>query len=350
MFRVTNEWLLENRTKRGGYTKNQLNLLGIEWPPIADWKISIIDKDVDIIKAKEFEKIANKTKENEIAVLSMNTKTKPCEDSNKRPNEEIQEYDCVSKEETEKIIVSMENQDDFKYAGTPWGFEEDQLLIKEYTVDNLNLLKICEIHKRKPGGIISRLKQLNLIDIRQNTRGYSEYLKSDLYKELQAKKRELEHNAIVSDEHISAVKNNQNEEKKIGMFGLDKSLYPSRMGKAWDEEEVIKLLKLVQQKKSIKEISEVHQRTEGGIRAKLKGLAADYYIYNNKTVDEIEKYTGLSKEVILEAIQKKQYRDSLKKEKKIITASESYEPSLNELMTVMKDIQHKMNVILEKIQ
>ena len=82
----------------------------------------------------------------------------------------------------------MENQYDFKLAGNPWGFEEDQRLIKEYNVDKLNLLEICKIHKRNPGGITSRLNLLNLIDRRQNTRGYSEYLASDLYKELQAKK------------------------------------------------------------------------------------------------------------------------------------------------------------------
>jgi hypothetical protein len=214
----------------------------------------------------------------------------------------------------------------------------------------LNLLDICEIHKRKPAGISSRLKMLNLIDMRHDARGYSEYLKSDLYKELKTRKSEVEQNAVVSDEPIS-VDNNQNEEKAKCIFGLDRDLYPSRMGQAWEEAEVVKLLKLVQKKKTIKEISEIHQRTEGGITCKLKSLAADYYIYDEKPIDVIEKYTGLSKEAILEAIEKKQYRNFLtKKEKKVITSSESHEPSLNEIMAVMKDIQHKMNVILEKIQ
>ena len=240
----------------------------------------------------------------------------------------------------------MENQEDFKLAGKPWSHEEDEQLIKEYTVNKINLLEICEIHKRKPGGITSRLKRLKLIDMKQNARGYSEYLESDLYKELCTKKAQTEDNTVF----IGSVENIQDEKQSNGMFGLDKSQYPSRMGQAWQEEEVIKLLKLVQKKKSIKEIADIHQRTEGGITGKLKSLAADYYIYDKKTVDEIEKYTGLSKEVILEAIQKKQYRNSLtKKEREIIRASESYEPSLNEIMIIMKDIQQKMNIILEKI-
>jgi hypothetical protein len=241
----------------------------------------------------------------------------------------------------------MENKEEFKLAGKPWAYEEDQQLIKEYTVEKLNLLEICEIHKRKPGGITSRLKRLNLIDMRQDARGYSEYLESDLYKEIEEKKNRKENNAKSIESINNPIDNNQGK----GMFGLDKSLYPSRMGQPWDEQEVTKLLKSVQKKKSVKEMAEAHQRTEGAITGKLKGLAADYYIYDKKTVEEIEKYTGLSQEAILEAVQKKQFRNSLtKRERKIITESESYEPSLKELMTVMKDIQYKMNIILEKIQ
>ena len=40
----------------------------------------------------------------------------------------------------------------------------------------------------------------------------------------------------------------------------------------------------------------------------------------------------------------------LLKNEKIITPSEIVKPSLNELLIIMKDIQYKMNMILEKIQ
>ena len=66
MFRITNEWLIQHKTKAGGYTKMQLNILGIEWPPRVGWKDTLINKDIDIIKANEFERIANKTKETTI--------------------------------------------------------------------------------------------------------------------------------------------------------------------------------------------------------------------------------------------------------------------------------------------
>jgi len=55
MFCITDEWLTNNRTERGGYTKKQLNLLGIEWPPSRGWKDMFIGKNIDIATAKAFE-------------------------------------------------------------------------------------------------------------------------------------------------------------------------------------------------------------------------------------------------------------------------------------------------------
>lgn len=77
---------------------------------------------------------------------------------------------------------SIEIPKEYNLAGQSWEKTEDDQLIKEYTTDKLDLLEICKIHKRMPGGIVSRLKRLNLIQMKHDTRGYSEYLKSDLYK------------------------------------------------------------------------------------------------------------------------------------------------------------------------
>lgn len=78
----------------------------------------------------------------------------------------------------------MEIPVEYNLAGQPWEKHEDEQLIKEYNVDKLSLLDICKIHKRMPGGIISRLKLHNLIDMRINARGYLEYERSELYKEI----------------------------------------------------------------------------------------------------------------------------------------------------------------------
>lgn len=82
----------------------------------------------------------------------------------------------------------MENSE-FKNVGHPWESDEDKQLIDEYTKKKYSLLEICRIHKRMPGGILSRLQKFNLIEIKNQARGYQEYLESDLYKEvLKAKK------------------------------------------------------------------------------------------------------------------------------------------------------------------
>ena len=78
----------------------------------------------------------------------------------------------------------MSLSQDYIFAGEPWLDYEDKQLTKEYTIDQLKLMEIAKIHKRMPGGIVSRLKKLNLISMRQHTRGYSEYKDSELYKEI----------------------------------------------------------------------------------------------------------------------------------------------------------------------
>ena len=75
-------------------------------------------------------------------------------------------------------------------AGKPWPKSEDEQLIKEYNIDKLKLLELSKIHKRLPGGITSRLVRLNIINMRNMVRGYSEYIKSDLYKEICSAKSE----------------------------------------------------------------------------------------------------------------------------------------------------------------
>jgi hypothetical protein len=63
-------------------------------------------------------------------------------------------------------------------VGKPWDEKEDNQLIKEYTIDKLDILKICKIHKRKAGGICRRLKKLNIVKMRKDILGYNEYLEN----------------------------------------------------------------------------------------------------------------------------------------------------------------------------
>ena len=64
----------------------------------------------------------------------------------------------------------------------------------------------------------------------------------------------------------------------------------SRMGKRWNEEETIKLLKSIQMKKSIEEIAKEHDRTIGGINSHIEKMATDYHFNDKRSIEEIEKY------------------------------------------------------------
>lgn len=144
-------------------------------------------------------------------------------------------------------------------------------------------------------------------------------------------------------------------EQKKGMYGLDASKYPARMGKAWRDDEVMKMLVAVKKGKPVAEIATAHERTEGGIVSKLRALAADYHYNDGKSIEEIVKITGLSSDSIEDAIQRRKYREELlsapKKEKVVVAAAaDAHEPTMKEVMAVLQDIQQKMAHILERIQ
>jgi hypothetical protein len=99
------------------------------------------------------------------------------------------------------------------------------------------------------------------------------------------------------------------------MYGLDSSKYPSRLGAPWTDKELIQLLTSVKNKESIQEIAKKHSRTEGGITSRLRVLAAEYYTNDDKSIEEIKVITGLDKESIIDAIQKRAWADSQKEKK-----------------------------------
>jgi len=141
--------------------------------------------------------------------------------------------------------------------------------------------------------------------------------------------------------------NNMTTEKKL-MYGLDPSKYPSRLGQPWKEDEVVKLLRSIQKKKSIEDIAKEHDRTEGGIISYIKKLATDYHFNDKRPIEEIQQYTGLSKEEIEEAIKKRVIKK--KKPTVSITDADEDEPTMKEVVSLLKDIQGKLNALLEKVE
>ncbi len=137
-----------------------------------------------------------------------------------------------------------------------------------------------------------------------------------------------------------------------GMYGLDPSKYPSRMGQPWKDDEIDKLLVSIQKKKSIEEIAKDHNRTEGGIRSYINKLASDYHFNDKRPIEEIQKITGLTKEEIEDAIKRREYsvkKDVDKKTKSIAKPFSDNESTMKEVVSILKDIQEKLNMLLEKV-
>ena len=54
---ITNDFIVENKTARGSWTRSQMQSLGVTWPPETGWKervigLEISDRNVEIFKSK----------------------------------------------------------------------------------------------------------------------------------------------------------------------------------------------------------------------------------------------------------------------------------------------------------
>lgn len=179
-----------------------------------------------------------------------------------------------------------------------WLEDELQALRSRYENQELTISQIGDLHRRTPGAISYKLKSLGLIKHNPLARGYLEYVNSDLY------------NSIVNADDRTEY------EKTIQM--PSKITEPNtllRTRKKWEDDEVLKLLTSIQKKKSIADIAAEHERSPSAINSERKKLAADYWFNDKKPVEYISKWTGLSKEEIEEAIERRQIKDQSRTER-----------------------------------
>ena len=52
---LTKEYIMKYRTKKGAWTKKQLEALGIKWPPSKGWIKKLEGKEISVENAKIFE-------------------------------------------------------------------------------------------------------------------------------------------------------------------------------------------------------------------------------------------------------------------------------------------------------
>jgi predicted DNA-binding protein YlxM (UPF0122 family) len=139
------------------------------------------------------------------------------------------------------------------------------------------------------------------------------------------------------------------------MYVLDASNCPARMGQSWEDDEVLKLLTSIQKKKPIETIAMEHERTVGGIRSRIRVLAAEYHFNDQRSMEEIQKYTGLAKEEIEDIIKRREIKNANSKQKKQPTSAipkkkvDEHIPNIKEMFSMLKDIQEKLTVLMEEI-
>jgi hypothetical protein len=140
---------------------------------------------------------------------------------------------------------------------------------------------------------------------------------------------------------------------------------PANMGKPWLDDETLQLLKNVRSRKAISDIADDHKRTEGGILSRLRSMAVDYH-NEGRSIEVIEKFTGLSRDNIMEAIERRNISERIRERKikekegtKVLSSKKVYtqasistfaekEPTMKDIMNTLKDIQSKLATIISK--
>jgi len=150
----------------------------------------------------------------------------------------------------------MQPKSYYDRSGHPWTEEEDSQLENEYTIDNLTIIQIGDIHKRTPGGITWQLKRLKLLNNNVEARGYQEYRDSPLYKEI-----------------INTAKQVKPSVDPLKISVSEREEEHERAGAPWSTEECEQLIDEYKNKGlSVQEISKIHKRNMTGVASRLRKL------------------------------------------------------------------------------
>mgnify|MGYP001943111237 CR=1 FL=1 len=129
--------------------------------------------------------------------------------------------------------------------------------------------------------------------------------------------------------------------------------YPSKMGQKWTDEEESLLLEELNKNMDIETISQTHNRTIGGINARLRDIAYKMYL-KNISMEEIIKKTKLNPEYIRQTIEKKQNNNSKKiaeVKNQVIAVDIKKNISIENEITEMKnEIKSLKNTIQELVE
>lgn len=121
----------------------------------------------------------------------------------------------------------------------------------------------------------------------------------------------------------------------------------ARIGEPWNEAEVLKLFMSIQKKKSDKDIAAEHGRTIGGIRSYKRKLAGDYWFHGKKTMEEIQKFTGLSQSEIQDAITRRKMEESSKEEEELLVTKNVLDIMNDDILNIVEHEQSSPKNVIE---
>ena len=122
------------------------------------------------------------------------------------------------------------------------------------------------------------------------------------------------------------------------------------MGSAWDQEEINKLLSSLQKKKAVEDIAIEHERTVGGIKSAIQKIAVEYYFNNQLSIEEIQRNTGLTPDVIQHAIKKHEAKKAMSSEIKVKKEVSTKKVTKNELSELKDEISSLKKDVKEMLR
>jgi hypothetical protein len=131
----------------------------------------------------------------------------------------------------------------------PWEEKEDKSIRHRYEVKEMNISEIADIHRRTPGSISYKLRSLGIIEHNTLARGYLEYKKSNLYKEIVNTNKTTDNPRRVRENHRKKIK----EDKKTTIACTNDKEIPSDIIQIKNDikeikESISKLVKMLEDK------------------------------------------------------------------------------------------------------
>ena len=115
------------------------------------------------------------------------------------------------------------------------------------------------------------------------------------------------------------------------------------MGRPWNTFEEKQLLKEIKDGTDIDTIAKAHKRTRGGVTSHIYVIAYEYH-KNGTSINEIMTLTGLSKDDIVDAISRRDYKELKKEEKAANTKKNASIEIKNETEVLTKNLHPKNEV------